>query len=667
MPTPPTRTLRERPDLDQLRRQAKELRTAFVAGDANAVAEVAAHYRDPHPEVFALHDAQLVLARSYGFEGWGKLKAFADGVTVARLAEIARAGDTVQAHAMLEARPELVHMELADNDEHSALHYAVLGRSPEMVRLLMQYGADARKGIYPHRDATSALTISTERGYDELVAIILEEEEGRRGSFHTGAGPEATPTQAADELFEAIRRGDDARALAVLEHDAALIDARHCDGWTPLHVAAAMLNEGLVRWLLEGDAQVARRGKHGQTALDLAATARRLGSGGQSRFANVARMLRGRGAELSAASAVALGEADWLRARHAEGALGNPVLVDVFDSPNGLLTLAVRHNRPEMVALLLDLGFDPDEPLRVDGLQEVEYYSAGPLWHCAVEGKHALAEMLLDRGADPNAHVYAGGSPVFQAYGQRDAAMVSLLQQHGGRADAATLGHYRQTELARKMLADADAGRLPDSMPAEPEMVEELLWGAACGGDPEIVRMALERVDWPRDDPRWYRILEQPLRIWNHMPSFWAAPDFDRGTYARCFRSVLERCDANVVGRAAFGLTIVHDVAASREHVTAQERVEFATMLLEAGARMDVRDDLLSRARRSAGPVGGAVRSSCGCCSNGVPTRWRQTPSRGRGRGRGPRKGGTKPYSLCCGSTETARRSSEALPRPVEP
>jgi hypothetical protein len=28
-----------------------------------------------------LHDAQLVLARSYGFESWPKLKAAVDGVT----------------------------------------------------------------------------------------------------------------------------------------------------------------------------------------------------------------------------------------------------------------------------------------------------------------------------------------------------------------------------------------------------------------------------------------------------------------------------------------------------------------------------------------------------------------------------------------------------------
>ena len=60
----PTRTLREKPDLDQLKRQAKELLQAFTAGEADTVAEVNAHYRDADMAAFALHDAQLVLARA---------------------------------------------------------------------------------------------------------------------------------------------------------------------------------------------------------------------------------------------------------------------------------------------------------------------------------------------------------------------------------------------------------------------------------------------------------------------------------------------------------------------------------------------------------------------------------------------------------------------------
>src|SRR4029077_12524400 len=52
-----------------------------------------------------------------------------------------------------------------------------------------------------------------------------------------------------------------------------------------------------------------------------------------------------------------------------------------------------------------------------------------------------------------------------------------------------------------------------------------------------------------------------------------------------------------------FGLTILHSVAGSREHVTAGERVAFATMLLDAGARLDSRDNVLKST-----PLGWACR-----------------------------------------------------------
>ena len=70
--TPPTRTLRSRPDLDQLKRQAKELLDAFRAGDPESTREVGAHYRHAEPSTLALHDAQLVLARAHGFDSWPK-------------------------------------------------------------------------------------------------------------------------------------------------------------------------------------------------------------------------------------------------------------------------------------------------------------------------------------------------------------------------------------------------------------------------------------------------------------------------------------------------------------------------------------------------------------------------------------------------------------------
>ncbi len=65
-----------RPDFNQFKRQAKELLKAYRAGDSSAVAEVDRHEQAPEPAAFALHDAQRVLARSYGFPSWQKLKSY---------------------------------------------------------------------------------------------------------------------------------------------------------------------------------------------------------------------------------------------------------------------------------------------------------------------------------------------------------------------------------------------------------------------------------------------------------------------------------------------------------------------------------------------------------------------------------------------------------------
>jgi ankyrin repeat protein len=66
------------PDFTQFKRQAKDLLKAYCGGDADAVAEVQRHERTPDPAAFALHDAQRVVARSYGFASWPKLKSYVE-------------------------------------------------------------------------------------------------------------------------------------------------------------------------------------------------------------------------------------------------------------------------------------------------------------------------------------------------------------------------------------------------------------------------------------------------------------------------------------------------------------------------------------------------------------------------------------------------------------
>ncbi len=78
MPDAPRR-LSDRPSLEQLRKQAKDLLAGYRAGDEAAAARFAAvvpRLADPDRAVRAvLADAQFVVAREHGFASWARLKA----------------------------------------------------------------------------------------------------------------------------------------------------------------------------------------------------------------------------------------------------------------------------------------------------------------------------------------------------------------------------------------------------------------------------------------------------------------------------------------------------------------------------------------------------------------------------------------------------------------
>jgi ankyrin repeat protein len=78
----PTASLPERPALDKVRRHARELQRAARAGDPDALARIRDHHPGPVPDAAALRrsDAQLVVAREYGFASWTRLRRYLDAV-----------------------------------------------------------------------------------------------------------------------------------------------------------------------------------------------------------------------------------------------------------------------------------------------------------------------------------------------------------------------------------------------------------------------------------------------------------------------------------------------------------------------------------------------------------------------------------------------------------
>jgi hypothetical protein len=126
------------------------------------------------------------------------------------------------------------------------------------------------------------------------------------------------------------------------------------------------------------------------------------------------------------------------------------------------------------------------------------------------------------------------------------------------------------------------------------KLAQELVWSAANNGAPAVVELALPRLNWPPNDPRWDWILIQPIR----------GVDGDHQGHEAFFQSMAlllrHGVDPNVSSR--FGQTVLH-FAAARPGPTEAERARFVSMLLDRGARLDVRDHLLKST-----PLGWACR-----------------------------------------------------------
>ena len=187
-----------------------------------------------------------------------------------------------------------------------------------------------------------------------------------------------------------------------------LADPRN--GVTPLHKAAAFLLQPMAAWLLDRGADANALNRIGNTPLDVVGCARSFGTAEQ-----VAAMtgLCARGAERTARRALTTGNAEWLRARHAEWNSGSAHI-----RRRGA-AFTRREIRPAGNAgLLMDLGFDPDERRRVGWNRRstrgasrfvTARNSANRKWRSCCSRAARIQCAYLRRAA----------APVYAAYGQK--------------------------------------------------------------------------------------------------------------------------------------------------------------------------------------------------------------------------------------------------------
>lgn len=128
-----------RPNLDQLRHQAKDLLRAIRAGDSVAREELRKHHpKSGDPATAKLADAQLALARSYGLASWPRL------VIACHMTDAIWRGDVNAVRALVLKDPRLLHEAargLSDSNWGPPMSYAANIGQDEIIAMLREMGA----------------------------------------------------------------------------------------------------------------------------------------------------------------------------------------------------------------------------------------------------------------------------------------------------------------------------------------------------------------------------------------------------------------------------------------------------------------------------------------------------------------------------------------------
>ena len=435
----PRRSLADRPSLEQLRKQAKDLLRDARSGDELALARIPTIVGNAPDERIALADAQLAIAREYGFPSWPKLVHHVQTITTGdpfarqplirpveltpgrdwKLADgtdvptddafamfvAAREGDVATVKRLVARAPLLATIEY---NYTPPIHFAVREGHRDVTEFLLDHGADPAYRSYPFNE--SLLTFAEDRGHEE-VADLLRRRLSRRFALASG-------TQA---IIVAAERGDLAAVEAELARDPALARLSNETGDTALHHAARNGHLPVARALLAAGANVDAVRGDGYRPIHSALMPNWFFQMPLGAREQIAEMLLSHGARYTIFIAALKGDGDFVR-----DALARDRSLANFEDTchHRVLSAAVRRQDVAMTRQLLEHGADPNLP-------EEGAPRGLSLWIAVNDRQHDIVRLLLAHGADPNAEVESSGTPMSQA--GRDAELTEVLHQHGGR------------------------------------------------------------------------------------------------------------------------------------------------------------------------------------------------------------------------------------------
>lgn len=446
-----TKSLPERADFAQLKKQAKELLRGIQVGDIAALARVADKEKETAAADFALHDAQRVIAREYGFASWASLKLHLETRTIdaaeTRLFEAVLNGESNVVRVLLLERPALAtrtpYIPAALGDEKTMaaeltrnaafaqvkggprnwepLLYVCFGRvggsdydRALMARQLLAAGADPNASWispdWPESPLPALYGATGVNNHPQLARVLLE----------AGADPND-----GESRYHAAEHNHVACLDVLAEFGTDFSGADRTWGNTPLYFlfgythASDVVKSG-IRWLLEHGANpnvVSHSAGVAETALHAAVrhdwdadTVRELiryGADVNARRADgrtpyalavstgrneIAELLRANGAQ-TVVSVVdellgACMRADTTSAR--EMVRRNPELISGLSAEDRKVVLvAAQEGRASAIALMAELGFDL-EVLGENGERPVHWAT----WHGWLEA----TEVLIGRG-----------------------------------------------------------------------------------------------------------------------------------------------------------------------------------------------------------------------------------------------------------------------------
>jgi hypothetical protein len=360
----PERDVPVRPDLDQLRHQAKDLLKAIRRRDPAALAELERnHPKRPDAATARLADAQLALARSYGVASWPRL------VQACRIIDAIWEDDVETVRALVTRHPALLHEDArgVPGNWGPPLSYAAnLGRG-RIIAMLHERGAvdvqfafnraclqgrlEAARQLYAlgARPAPDALMGPAETQSAEGMAFLFE----LGAVMGDGQGNRLAPVAMVLQTYGRHPQGKHACLELLARQGVALPD-------TPamaVHRGRLDLLEG--HWRRDPDVFARNLSHHEIYPLELGC------------------------------------HADPGQALHATPLAGGT-----------LLHLCVDNDELELARWMLDHGADADARALVDG---DGFGGHTALFGCVVSQPYrngrrstALAQLLLDRGADPN-------------------------------------------------------------------------------------------------------------------------------------------------------------------------------------------------------------------------------------------------------------------------